>query len=139
MSVDWTNKTIKVIPADSRPETIKNIVSVLLILEDTSMGGMRTEHIDLSGSVKDKLRQYKEATGKDWVGLDGAVITTYADAPERGAAIQAEIAPLAKNPFTEKAQKKIDALTREAQKYLAENKEAKKKAQVRETSEAPTA
>lgn len=127
---------VVILPENRSPESIADVVSVLVIHDDRGMGFVDTEHISLSGTVKQKLKQYKEATGRDWPGTSEAVI-------RKRKKVEMASINLGKSthevrvvhPETAAAQKKIDALTKRADKYLEQDREYKKKAKRPETIE----
>lgn len=115
-----------VIPADHSPESIKNVVSIVLIDNNRGLGFVDVRSISLDGTVEEKLKQYKEATGKDWSGRPEQVFSVKEESDEPTTLGLGQKKPYRHvNPVTEEAQKKIDALAKLATRYLEEAKREK--------------
>jgi hypothetical protein len=120
-------KKTKIIPADRTLESIKNVVGIMIIGDNTGMGFCKTTSISLKGTIEEKLQQYKEAVGKDWVGFDEQTFTIDEKVPEPVSLNLGQTVPKASINKTDlKAQSDIDALTKQANVWLEEDKKAKK-------------
>lgn len=122
------NRIIEKIPADRRPESIADVVSIVLVDELKGAGHISTYVIHFEGTVVEKLAQYKAATGRDWRGTSESVIST---TEQSGEVISLNLGreewkPV-QNPVTAEFQKKFDALSHEARCYLAENEKEKER------------
>lgn len=115
-----TEKTI--VPENRSPETIKNIFAVI------SYEGGKEQICRLSGTVEEKLIQYREFFGKDWNGHGEQVFSelVYNKTNYKPLFGGYEDTPMG-NPHTILAQSKIDKLTALAEQYLDENKTLQEK------------
>ena len=119
------NKKIT-IPARLEPDSIRNVVSVVVILGNRGLGFADIESFSLDGTVEEKLSQYKEATGKDWAGMPEQTYTVAEEQSEPVSLGLCQKKPYQHiNPATAKAQEKINALVKLASEYLEEAKREK--------------
>ena len=119
-------KEVITLPADRSPQSIKNVVSVLIFTNKKKSVGIHSETkiIHLEGTVEEKLQIFKDETGTDWDGFDEETITI----PEEHKSVSLNIgkeSPPMKSKVCIAVQKKIDAITEQARQWLKEDKEAK--------------
>lgn len=116
----------KVIQADHSPESIADVSSIVIVEENHGLGHLNCKSFQLNGSIKQKLNQYKEITGKEWFGFDEQVVST----PIYSVKIESlNLGQLPKRSVckaTRDAQIKIDMLTAKAKRWFNENDVAKK-------------
>ena len=120
-------KEVIIIPADPSPESIKNVFSVSRV-SGAGWSGAETEVCRLSGTVEEKLAQYREFFGKEWAGTTESRFTIHEEVEisTAGPIFKAPHSDLIqKHPMDVEVQEKIDALTEEASRYLDENEVAK--------------
>ena len=133
-------EVIKQIPANYSKESIKDVVTILILGDNKGLGMIDTTIIHLDGTVDEKLQQYKEATGKDWLGTPAQTISevTY-DEPavclDMGKALIENI----RSKEDQEVQDKIDALAEDAREFLKQNEQAKKAWVTKKEVEALTA
>jgi len=116
-------KTItKRFPADHSPESIKDVTTILLVGENKGLSMVDTTIIHLEGTVEEKLEQYKKVTGKDWSGFDERVCSII----DRGQSTSLNLGQNApakrKLSVDQRAQDKVDALTKEAHEFLKQTR-----------------
>jgi hypothetical protein len=113
-----------VVEADSSPESIGKLCAVGHFRESTG----KNETCALSGTVEEKLAQYKEFFGKDWPGTQASTFTELipSDTPFVPLFGEYEVTSMLPPALIE-AQKKIDALTALCEQYLREDKLIKEK------------
>jgi hypothetical protein len=114
----------EIIKAD---KSIASVISILVVDGNPGLGFVNCRNVILTGSVKEKLQQYKQATGKEWRGSDEQVCNT-PDVSRESISLNLGKQTLAKKllPCDEEVQRGIDALAAQAKRYLAENEVAKK-------------
>lgn len=118
----------EIIQADHTPESIANVISILIFDGNPGLGFVKCRNVQLTGPVKEKLQQYKEATGKDWTGFDEQVCVTPDVVQKETVSLNLGKSVTVKklSPCDEEVQRGIDALAAQAKRYLAENEIAKK-------------
>ena len=124
---------VTVVEADSSPESIGKLCAVGHFRESTG----KSETCVLSGTVEEKLAQYKEFFGKDWPGTRAATYSEIIKSDVKFVPLfgEYEITSML-NPANAKAQEAIDELTALCEQYLREDKliqEKKKLLEVRAT------
>jgi len=123
--IDTTKSNTKVIPANTSRESIAGVVLVVEIVDNKGKGHISTRITTLKGSVEEKLRQYREATGGEWSGFGEKVITRYEKLENKPGAINTS-PPIALPPHTRKAQAEIDELVARARRFLQEDKDTQR-------------
>ena len=128
-----SNYKTTVTPADSSPESIGKFCAIGQFRESTG----KSETCVLSGTVEEKLAQYKEFFGKDWPGTKETSYTQLAEPDTKFVPLFGEYEVTSMmNPATIAAQEKIDALIERCDKYMREDKiieQRKKLLEVRAT------
>lgn len=117
-------KTIIKVPAD---KSIKDVVCVVVVGGTQSGAGhFSTRVVHLTGTEKEKLNQYKEAFGVDWVGTPETFYTVD-EQQEPTVSIELGKNKCLKNKATRDLEESMRKLLQEAKKYLAENEALKEK------------
>ena len=120
-------KIVRISPANHSPETIKDVLSIVLVEKKKDFGSVDVVIVHLKGTIEEKLQQYKDATGVDWNGFNEQVFTEI----DQTETICLNLGPkpleriLSKADI--KAQRAIDALTAEAKLLHIENETVKQK------------
>lgn len=120
-------RKVRQIPEDRSPESIKDVVSILVLIKEEGFGLTRTECYLLDGTVEEKLQQYKDATGTEWNGLAAQTITEPDDTKPISLNLGQQKPDTSVCKHTQEAQEKIDALVVEARALLALNDKEKQK------------
>jgi len=133
-------KIIEVIPADSRPESIEQLSSILEIDRNKGLSIAGTKKYNFDGTVEEKLQQYREYFGKEWPGFPENTITKVIipDMETIGLGQQSKEDETLTKKIRRAAQKKIDKLVEEARDILKWNEKEKTKKASKTTRNKPT-
>ena len=120
-------KQITKLPANESPDSIKNVVSIVRVIGNRGLGFADVESHSLDGTVEEKLKQYKEITGKDWSGYGERTFSVVEKVEPVTLALGTKPPDLlpCNQKATDDANAKIAALVEQAEVWLAENEEAK--------------
>lgn len=117
----------RIVPANRSPETIMNLVSLVLVTKNSGMGYISIEHISIEGTLEERLAQYKAATGKEWNGHGEQVFSE----PIETEPVSLNLGQKKFEPVKSKAdievQEKIDALAAKAHRWVLEARAEKHK------------
>lgn len=122
-----SDKIVRIVPEDRRPETIANVVCVMRIVGG-NFSGAHTDVLRLEGTVEEKLQQYRDWAGKEWNGFGEQRFTEFKKKKESGGlnlGKKKEYEPPYGIRISREAQDKIDALVEEARETLRWNEEMK--------------
>lgn len=123
----------EIIKADYSANSIASVVSILIVDNNPGMGLVNSHNVMLTGTVQEKLEQYKKATGKDWPGCPEQVYIT-PDPQCQTFSLNLGRQTTAKKllPCDDAVQHELDLLSAQAKRYLAENEIAKKQPRERQ-------
>ncbi len=120
-------KVVRVVPADPRPESIANLLTVVEIVGNRGMGHADVKTYHFEGTVEEKLQQYREYFGKEWPGTSEQTFTSYEEREPVSLNLgQKDNLELRGKRISREAQEKVDALVEEARATLRWSEEMKK-------------
>lgn len=112
------------VPANHDPATIADVFSIVVSTTDKETGRVHNEIVHLDGTVKEKLQQYQEATGKAWNGHEEQVFGVYKEVADVSLDLNAKLERILSDTDKE-IQTTIDNLTKKAERLIQENETVK--------------